>query len=186
MLNNSTKVSQKYLEKLDALSEKRYDRIVELLETAKLFEENFKSYGRIVCAVERLDTAIASYFYDILRYKDFHNIPDYGKVNFPKVYAFTTKWILKEKPFYIEYADDLYPRVDEHTLEGLMKLGNEVNEHILISWIMNSHFRQSGEEIEFGEAETEGLIYNLKFRNVDTGLLELLFDGKCSKKLIEI
>lgn len=188
---SQVQVSNRYLDMSEAYSDRIEDRRNEFVSIASIIEEDLNGKGKVICSLERLDTAVVSYFYDVLRYKDFHDIPFDGKINFPKVFSFSAKWLLKEKPFYIQYSDEVNTgNYGINKISLLLKLANEINEIILIQWMLESHNYHSNkankrkDDLVFSESEMNGLIYNFKFRDFDTGLFELFLEGKCSKKLI--
>lgn len=49
-----------------------------------------------------LYTLVRSYFYDIERLKDFHGI---DRIEYSKIAAFTTKWLLKHRPIFFSIND---------------------------------------------------------------------------------
>lgn len=181
------KISNSYMTKLKTLSNNRKDRIKQFITTAEIWEAGLMKAGhgsvKLVCSSERLESAISSYFYDIIRYKEFHGmIENDGKINFPKIYAFTSKWIVKEKPFYIEYHD--LNNCNEKYKSVFLDISNKVNEIILLEWIVKNHKYHSGSDMILSYEESKSLIYNFKFRDIDTGILELFFESRCSKNLV--
>ena len=125
----------------------------------------------LCCSMERLDTAITSYFYDIHRYKHFHGMLDIGKeskINFAKIYAFTAKWLLKERPFYL--------RLDKSCKElpaPYLKYANYINELIFLYWLKASFKKLFNKDIVLSKKEEQKMRYSLKYREVSTSFLEL-------------
>lgn len=130
---------------------------------------------QLVCSVERLNTAVVSYFYDIHRYKHFHGMLDDEKnarINFPKIYAFTAKWLMKERPFYLRNESGAMPT------EDFMTFANYINEYIFIAWMKASFKSQIGVDINIPAKEAIKICYSLKFRDVSTTFFELYLSTK--------
>lgn len=160
---------------LEESQPKRMERINEIKSAAKRVEQYAinKMPGRgivVACAVERLDTAITSYFFDVHRYKHFHGMLDNEKslVNFAKVYAFTSKWLAKERPFYLK-TDPVDANVDD----WYMRFANYINEIVILLWIQSSFKNHVGEKLKISPEEETKLLYSLKYREVSTSFFEL-------------
>ncbi len=174
-------VSKKYRDDLDKNKKFISDRCEELVLSASIFEdflrEEFKGLNPSVdYSSERLQDAIISYFYDISRYKDFHGMLKEGKqsyINFQKIYSFTAKWLIKEKPFYLNLPDDTKSSDAEYLLYASM-----INEYVVLSWVKISYFAQKNMLIEIKDDEWRKLAYTFKFRGIQTSLLELFFSAK--------
>jgi hypothetical protein len=96
-----------YQRQYDENKDKLGQRRLELIKASERLESWLKtkidSKIDLLMSLERLDSLVNSYFYDIIRYKSFHGMLDpdkEAKVNFQKIFAYATKWILKEKPLY--------------------------------------------------------------------------------------
>jgi hypothetical protein len=170
-------ISQRYQDAYNQnilLCSKRHDELITVAEVVEdLIKLEFPDSGvDVACSTERLQDAVASYFYDIHRYKDFHGMLDAtleSRINFQKIYAFTIKWLLKEKPFYLVLPDNSEGVTDELYLE----FASTINENIALTWVKLSYHFQTGESIEFSDEEWDKIIYTLKFRDMQTSLLEL-------------
>ncbi len=157
-------------------------RVDELKQAAVRLEGWAKNYIydgiELVLCLERLDTLVTSYFYDITRYKHFHGMLDDGSeanVNFQKVYSYTAKWIIREKPIYV-LIDDLRA-LQEHSPEKAqqyIEFATTVNEAWLIAWIESSYFCQSGKDLCLAENnnDRDGLLYSLKYRDFSVAWFE--------------
>lgn len=141
----------------------------------------------IVYSPERLDSATSSYFHDIFRYKEFHGMLDTGKesrINYPKIFAFTSKWILKDKPFFIDLKSKNIEEIyNDSQQKRYFELCNSINEFILLVWMNDVHKGQT-EKLFLDYKDFRSLIYNFRFRDFDTGILELLFEQKCDSTLV--
>ena len=103
------KLGKFYLDACEAHEEQLAERFSELFESCVTFEKicqkQFgKQYVSLFCSVERLDSAVKSYFFDIYRYKHFHGMLDKNKetnINFPKIFAFTNQVVFeRETPLF--------------------------------------------------------------------------------------
>lgn len=166
------------------LRKKEIELTAEALE--KQLKKTISQEINLVYSVERLDTAVISFAYDIIRYKSFHGMLDENKnslVNFPKIYAFMTKWIIREKPFTlgINNIDSIENNTD--LIEIYTKNSNIINELISLTWIEYS-FRANykGKKLQVISQKNnnsyidDSLIYILKYRDFSTGLFEYILD----------
>jgi hypothetical protein len=177
MAHISKRFRDAYENNIDLCSE-RYD---EWIAVGELMGDYIQSLFpnlkvNLSCSTERLQDAAISYFYDIYRYKDFHGMLDddsQSLINFQKVYAFGIKWLLKEKPFYLELLDD--SNTDD---ELYLEYASTINEDFALNWVVLSYQAQTKVKIEFPEDEWNKLIYTFKFRDTQTSLLELIFQSK--------
>jgi hypothetical protein len=99
-------------------------RAQELINAAERLESwtkrKISSQIYLSISLERMDSLVTSYFYDIIRYKSFHGMLDAEKesrINLQKIYSFTTKWIIREKPLYMQ-CDDL-ESLDEKSAQNI-------------------------------------------------------------------
>lgn len=175
---------------LNSLAERRDDlvsRAKELMAYAEFVEKRLNARHpelspTVFCSMERLDTALASYFYDIHRYKHFHDMlggeagDPISRVNYAKVYAFTAKWFLKEKPFYVAISKELVGRVP--LPENYIKHANFLNETVFLLWMKASFRALMNKELTLNEKEHYKLLYTLKYREISTAIFELFLLGK--------
>lgn len=175
-------ISKKYRDAYEENIELCANRCEELIGSALLFEEFlrviFPNIGiEINYSSERLQDAIVSYFYDIYRYKDFHGMLDKpeekSRINFQKIYSFTAKWVIKEKPFYTSLSED-----KECSEQSYLEYASTVNECIVLTWIKMSYFAHFQTEVKFTDTEWHKLVYTMKFRDIQTSNLELFFQQK--------
>jgi len=155
--------------------------MVEIQAAARVLEaslkERFPSYGVLLSlALDRLDAAMASYFYDIHRYKHFHGMLSQsppGLVNYAKVYAFTVKWLNREKPFALKKTvagNDVEPE--------FLWYSGFINEIIALSWVHLSYKANFGVKLNTSQAEDIKIFYTLRFRDFSTSLFELFLMTK--------
>ncbi len=172
-----------------------HDRYKEFnLATKNIEKVLIDEYGKglhILCVPERLHSALTSYFYDICRYKHFHGMLDKdkeAKINFPKVYAYTLKWIIKEKPFSLIINDailEAFKENDPEKFKKLLETSNRINEILAFFWMDISHKSQTGALLDFNAKEKKSLIYNLKFRDIHVGMLESLLHNKIDHEVLK-
>lgn len=147
----------------------------------KFSEFRDKTYGiDIIISIERLDLALSSYVYDVLKYKSFHGMLDdkkLARINFQKIYSFTIKWLIKEKPFYIEISGNITESKNKQMLAKVIELSNNINEIIVLNWIKLS-LSSTGRKVDFDRNEVDSIVYNLKYRDFSTGMFELFLDKK--------
>ena len=173
-------IAPRYLKLLSKHKIKIEKRIKEILSVAHYSEiavkNKFSGFKpEINVDSGRLDTALTSYFLDIFRYKDFHGMKDATYINFPKIYSFSIKWILKEKPFYLVTNNQNFSKKDYKKVSGFLKISNSINELISVKWMQtnyNSHLKKGDDELVFGNDDISSLVYNMKFRDYSTGWME--------------
>jgi len=185
-----TQISHKYLEAHANNYKKIASRMEEIKKTGEWFEQVVKESFpecELVYSPNRLESSISSYFYDIFRYKEFHGMLDEGnisKINYPKIFSFTIKWIVRDKPFYIDTdgtnIENIY---SSEQAKKFFKISNSINELILLFWINDTHKHHSGSTL-LDSNDFTSLIYNFRYREINTGILELFFEKICDPKLI--
>lgn len=152
----------------------------------------------LCCSVERLDTALTSYFYDIYRYKHFHGMlgsenekksgdsgGEASRVNFAKIYAFTAKWLMKERPFYLKTPQEVAVSEGRPSLsKSYITDANLINEIVFMTWMCTNFESQRKEKLKIEPLETKKILYSLKYREISTAFFELFLMGKAdfSKK----
>lgn len=163
---------------------KLHGRMDEIKAAAGVLEASlrarFPAYGVVLSlALDRLDAAMASYFYDIHRYKHFHGMLSQdppGLVNYAKVYAFTVKWLNREKPFSLKRtgaSDAVEPE--------FLWYSGFINELIALSWVHLSYKAIVGEKLITSKVEDKKIFYTLRFRDFSTSLFELFLLTKFPK-----
>lgn len=121
---------------------------------------NKEGYVRLNRAV--LTNALFSYYYDIIRLRDFHGSK---RINRPKKAAFLIKWIVKEKPIYF----DPDPFGEDSVLEVLSCV-NEL-------YAFRCALGYAGIPLNLVDAtETDNMVYELAFREHSTGMMSLWFE----------
>lgn len=170
-----------YTNALNDFADKRKSRKNELCAIAEVIEKQIKTKHPsaeccILCDKRSLDDAIVSYFYEIHRFKHFHGMLDNnknGKVNYHKVFSFTAKWILRERPFTLRMKEN--PSV---TSTELLKDAALINEHILINWMRFVSSFSLKADLSISTEETEKILYSMKYRDFSTGFFELFLMSK--------
>lgn len=144
-----------------------------------------------VCvSFERFDSLVTSYFYDITRYKHYHGMLDEGRksrVNFQKIYAYTTKWILKEKPLYASIEDlGSLLKASPTAAEEYIYFANVVNELWAIYWIESSYQVHTKERLGlYSDDMPDGFLYVLKHRDFSVDWFEELLNSKFNHEIFE-
>jgi hypothetical protein len=188
------KIGQFYTSALAANTPKIKQRYKEVQRCAERVEESVKKrFGGATFDLfqsdERLHSAIISYFFDAHRYKHFHGMLDPGKeskLNFPKIYAFMFKWLLKEKPFYAQINDQEVAKLDATQRRNFSIFVDRINEYICISWMQMSHKAHTGSLVCFEAGEVRRLTYSLKFRDVCPGYLELYLSTRVDYAALKV
>ena len=186
------KIGEIYEEQIRLSKDKIIARQKELIACAKCLEKWAQKEYRddsieLTLSLERLDLLVHSYFYDIIRYRSFHGMLDHDKesnVNLQKVYAFTAKWVLKEKPL-ICCRDDLRyaMKEDDADAERYIKFAGNINEIWLLAWIESSYVKHHAKHQRAHLQLTDGLqkdnlIYKLKYREFSVSIFEELLNAK--------
>ncbi|MCK5131054.1 MAG: hypothetical protein KAR40_02755 [Candidatus Sabulitectum sp.] len=193
-----------YVEQYSALEEKRTKRRMEL----KLAADRLERYAQVhihesvelVMSLERMDTLITSYYYDIIRYKHFHGMLDTGKespANLQKIFSYTTKWILREMPLYAviseKYRSDVASR-DEKEYTSFNGFANHVNQLWALTWMESSYYQHTKQSAKLNLAEYNGtkngdFLYLLKYRDFSVGgfeqILDCVMDHELLKKVMD-
>lgn len=120
--------------------------------------------------VALLTSAVRSYFIDVERYKNFHDI---SLVDRSKVSSYSVKWILKYKPiqFKIDNPDEFYN-------PALLAL----NEHFALKWgLATSKIDAKNLKPEI----LDEILYTFQYRNVDESNLTLIFKSLGGSDLLE-
>lgn len=168
-------------------------RVSDLKEQIAKFQEkvldrqfNFSNSDFLLCVDEvRIYHIAKSYFYDVIRYKEFHFSPANGmadedtihfapdkdgrQIDAPKQAAFMVKWLVRVKPLMIDNVSGA----------GLTTLQKELcvtlNEHFALS------YASAVLELVFSAEQIETFVYQLHYRHIDESLLERLFnEASCS------
>ena len=111
-----------------------------------------------------LYSCVYSYWYDILRLRDFHSDED-SRINKPKKAAYLIKWIVKEKPI----SFDPYQFSEPRTCHILSRV-NEICAFRAALAYAEIPLKLVGHDI------TDKMTYNLAFRSPDTGMMSLWFE----------
>ena len=185
------KVGAIFIQEHDLSKNKLHKRCIEIERCAETVEKHLISiFGKnliLVLSAERLQCAITSYFYDVLRYKQFHGMLDKDKVslvNFPKVYSYLSKWIIKEKPFYLDTSgfDFKSNELTDSEKKRLNRMSNYINELILVSWYQESYEAHFKEPLIISSEEGKSFLYNFKYRPFSENILEMFFKQKIDNK----
>lgn len=143
---------------------------------AKHFE--FSEHTFMLCVDgTRLNHAVKSYFYDIIRFKEFHfsavgddeeaihqGMVAGGKhLNDPKQAAFMAKWLVRTKPLMIDNVGD----VDLTDAQQ--------NVMLTINELFSVMYANSVLGLSFDYDRADDIIYQLHYRNTDEAMLEKLF-----------
>jgi len=140
-------------------------------------------------SLERMDSLVTSYFYDIIRYKSFHGMLDEEKesrINLQKIYSFTTKWIIREKPLYMQCGD-----IDVFTEEEKNKyiyICNIINELWAVQWIESSYQMHTDTKLGLTVKESKNnydFFYLMKYRDFSSAMFEELLDTKVNHEILQ-
>lgn len=189
------KISAFYLDEYERRKDRLKNRRVELEETAQKMEEwaktNISGDIELFLSLERFDSLFKNYCHDITRYKHFHGMLDEGKeanVNFQKIYAYTAKWILREKPLYATIGDlQELKKESSQKVRDFIDFSNIVNELWLVQWIEVSYFSQRRVELNLTrqldmslteKSSSSSLIYLLTFREFSVDWFEEWLNAK--------
>lgn len=100
------------------------------------------------------------------------------KLNFQKIYSFVAKWIIREKPFYLEIKSDELVRKNKKAYTEILYIANVINEKLIIDWIVVSYKSHFNKDLKFSAKERKDLYYSMKYRDFSTGIFELLLNEK--------
>jgi hypothetical protein len=175
-------VDKFYLDALAEFSDKLKGRKKELRAAAEKVESFLKrtfpeQQPTLLLSEERFDTAMQSYFFDIHRYKHFSGMLSKqppALINHQKVFAFTVKWIAKEKPFtLIRKSVERTPACAEY-----IRFASNINEVILLVWLRGSFKKLVKRDLILTPEEERKFLYSVRFREVSTGFIELFLSTK--------
>lgn len=185
-------VGKFYKEQYDISKPKLEARTLELEKSAEQMESWLKREIdpsiELRLSLERLDSLVASYFYDIIRYKSFHGMLDSegeSKVNLQKIYAYTTKWILREKPLYA-LRDDLKSLMEKDNKAGKQYIffANNINERWALTWIESSYYAQTNKRLNLAAQSTD-IYYSMQYRDFSVAWFEHLLDSEMNHEVLE-
>lgn len=142
----------------------------------------------------KLSHLVKSYFYDVIRYKEFHFSPESDlpedqekihlaltsggrHINDPKQIAYLVKWITKVKPISIIFLcanESLRNGADGPNLTAKQEeLIAAINEYFAVHLAL-SFFKLSYQDL--GNVEVERLVYQLHYRPFEEGAFERIFE----------
>lgn len=189
-----------YRKQFSALKDKRSKRWQELKYAADRLEayaqKNIHESIELILSLERTNTLITSYYYDIVRYKHFHGMLDSGKespANLQKIFSYTTKWILREMPLYAviseKYRSDVASR-DEKEYASFIGFANHVNQLWALTWMESSYYQHTKQKAKLNLAEYNGtkngdFLYLLKYRDFSVGGFEQILDCVMDHELLK-
>ena len=105
-----------------------------------------------------------------------------SRLNFQKVYSFTIKWILKEKPLYLTIGND---SSENNQRKKIISVAEQINEYWMLSWMMQSYQAHTGKKLDISPSEAESLRYNFKYRDFSPSMLELFLDQKIDHAIFQ-
>lgn len=126
-----------------------------------------------------LEKAISSYFIDVKRLKNFHDI---NKTNIAKVYGYMGYWLLKTMPIQVDTREVNRVFLDQEDSEIYNKISS-INEKFIVSYILNGILTEisvninDAENIDSFKEFAKLLLYALKYREITAKCLELMISS---------
>lgn len=145
--------------------EKRYETLYQYLEA---FIKRHKYEGKVIIADSILNQAVIDYFADIHRLKNFHHIES---INYLKIHAYTSYWILRRKPL----------QIIEDDLEDVNRAF--VNERFVASYLLQ-YLRGKDTDVIILESErlayyefVKNLEYFFRYRTITPQMIETILEA---------
>lgn len=154
---------------------KKFDELIQLDLDRGPESENHSSTERFepIVNLHLLDHLVTSYFYDVIRYKEFH-FPletrheckeNEDRINRYKIAAYTVKWIVRVKPLFIDDLESTNPMSEKQ--DALITTLNEQFAVFVATYILGIN--------ELYDEDFNDLVYQLCYRPYDEGAFELVF-----------